>query len=118
MLSFRRTFSANPEALTPGHPYSLDNSKKSCQVPFIEFRGTGRPSSTFGYPGDVYIDLTHGSYALYWRDRHGRSPGQWRKWTALLLDQVPLYKYLISHPWAHDPQTSDLYLWVDPTGVT
>ncbi|KAJ6551655.1 hypothetical protein B0H19DRAFT_175731 [Mycena capillaripes] len=118
MLSFRRTFVVNPEALAPGHPYSFDNSGRSCHVSFFEFRGTGPPSSTFGYAGDVYVDLTPGSHALYWRDRQGRGPGQWRRWTALLLDKVPLYKFLISHPWANDPQTSDLYLWVDPTGVT
>ncbi|KAJ7148665.1 hypothetical protein C8R43DRAFT_513881 [Mycena crocata] len=118
MLSFRRTFSVNPEALAPGHPYSFDDSGKTCLVSFFEFRGTGPPSSNFGYAGDVYIDLTPGSHALYWRDRHGRGPGQWRTWTALLLDRVPLYKYLISHPWANDPQESDLYLWVDLTAVT
>ncbi|KAJ6535937.1 hypothetical protein DFH09DRAFT_98093 [Mycena vulgaris] len=118
MLSFRRTFSANPAVLAPGHPYSFDSAGKSCQVSFFEFRGTGPPTSTFGYAGDVYVDLTPGSHALYWRDRHGRGPGQWRRWTALLLDRVPLYKYLISHPWADDPQESDLYLWVDPNGIT
>ncbi|KAJ7049492.1 hypothetical protein C8F01DRAFT_1183473 [Mycena amicta] len=118
MLSFRRSFPASPEALSPGHPYSLDNSKKSCQVPFVEFRGNGPPSSNFGHPGDVYVDSTPSSYALYWRDRNGREPGPWRRWTALLLDQVPLYKYLVSHPWADDAQRSDLYLWVDPTGVS
>ncbi|KAF7368934.1 hypothetical protein MVEN_00219600 [Mycena venus] len=119
MLSFRRTFAVNPEALDPGHPYSFDNSGRSgCHVSFFEFRGTGPPSSNFGHAGDVYVDLTPGSYALYWRDRHGRGPGQWRRWMALLLDKVPLYKYLTAHPWANHPQTSDLYLWVDPTGVT
>ncbi|KAF8218272.1 hypothetical protein K438DRAFT_22235 [Mycena galopus ATCC 62051] len=118
MLSFRRTFTVDPEALTPDHPYSFDNSGRSCHVSFFEFRGTGPPSSNLGYAGDVYVDLTPGSHALYWRDRHGRKPGQWRRWTALLLDKVPLYKFLTAHPWANDPKTSDLYLWVDPTGVT
>jgi hypothetical protein len=118
MLSFRRTFAVNPEALAHGHPYSFDNSGRSCHVSFFEFRGTGPPSSNFGYAGDVYVDLTPGSHALYWRDRHGRGSGPWRRWTALLLDKVPLYKFLTAHPWANDPQTSDLYLWADPTGVT
>ncbi|KAJ7176469.1 hypothetical protein C8R46DRAFT_37684 [Mycena filopes] len=115
MLSFRRAFTVNPDGLAPGHPYSFDNSAR---ISFLEFRGTGPPSSNFGYAGDVYVDLTPGSQALYWRDRHGQGPGQWRRWTALLLDKVPLYKYLTAHPWASDPQTSDLYLWVDPGGVT
>ncbi|KAJ7025552.1 hypothetical protein C8F04DRAFT_133345 [Mycena alexandri] len=118
MLSFRRTFTANPEGLAPGHPYSFRNSGRSSQISFLEFRGTGPPSSNFGYAGDVYVDLTPRAQALYWRDRHGQGPGQWRRWTALLLDKVPLYKYLAAHPWANDPQTSDLYLWVDPGGVT
>ncbi|KAJ7489595.1 hypothetical protein FB451DRAFT_693960 [Mycena latifolia] len=118
MLSFRRAFSVNPAVLAPGHPYSFDSAGKSCQISFFEFRGTGPPVSSFGYAGDVYVDLTPGAHALYWRDRHGRGPGQWRRWTALLLDRVPLYKYLISHPWADDPQESDLYLWVDPNGIT
>ncbi|KAJ6475735.1 hypothetical protein C8R47DRAFT_666942 [Mycena vitilis] len=118
MLSFRRTFVVNPEALAPGHPYSFDNSGRSCRVSFFEFRGTGPPSSSFGYAGDVYVDLTPSYHALYWRDRQGHGSGPWRKWSSLLLDKVPLYKYLTSHPWADDPQTSDLYLWVDPAGVT
>ncbi|KAJ7698872.1 hypothetical protein B0H16DRAFT_790350 [Mycena metata] len=118
MLSFRRTFTVNPEGLAPGHPYSVRNSGRSSQITFLEFRGTGAPSSNFGHAGDVYVDLTPGAQALYWRDRHGQGPGQWRRWTALLLDKVPLYKYLMTHPWANDPQTSDLYLWVDPGGVT
>ncbi|KAJ7661255.1 hypothetical protein B0H17DRAFT_1094379 [Mycena rosella] len=118
MLSFRRAFSVNPAVLAPGHPYSFDSAGKSCQVSFFEFRAMGPPTSSFGYAGDVYVDLTPGAHALYWRDRHGRGPGQWRRWTALLLDRVPLYKYLITHPWADDPQESDLYLWVDPHGVT
>ncbi|KAF7304255.1 hypothetical protein HMN09_00826800 [Mycena chlorophos] len=118
MVSFRRTFPARPEAFSTNHPYTLDTSKQSCQVPFLEFRGTGPPSSTIGYPGDVYVDLTPSAYALYWRDRNGRDPGAWRRWTSLLLDQVPLYKYLVSHPWADDAQRSDLFLWVDPTGIS
>ncbi|KAJ7716331.1 hypothetical protein DFH07DRAFT_355244 [Mycena maculata] len=117
MLSFRRTFPVNPDSLATGHPYSFDNSK-TCQIAFFEFRGTGPPSSDFGYPGDVYVDLTPGVHGLYWRDRHGRSPGQWRRWRNVVLDKVPLHKYLTSHPWASDPQQSDLYLWTDPNGVT
>ncbi|KAJ6617573.1 hypothetical protein B0H10DRAFT_2033007 [Mycena sp. CBHHK59/15] len=118
MLSFRRTFSVNPAAFASGHPYCFDSPNKAFEVSFFEFRGTGPPSQNFGYAGDVYVDLTPGLHALYWRDRHGLGPGRWRKWTALLLDKYPLYKYLISHPWANDPQESDLYLWVDPKGVT
>ncbi|KAF7302167.1 hypothetical protein MIND_00783600 [Mycena indigotica] len=118
MLSFHRTFAASPEALSSGHPYSLDNSKKSCTIPFVEFRGIGPPSSSIGHPGDVYVDLTHTAHALYWRDRNENDPGPWRRWTSVLLDQVPLYKFLVCHPWADNPQTSDLYLWADPTGIS
>ncbi|KAJ7471279.1 hypothetical protein B0H11DRAFT_2041078 [Mycena galericulata] len=118
MLSYRRAFPVNPDSLAPGHPYVFDNSRKSCQIAFYEFRGTGPPSSDYGYPGDVYVDLTPGAHALYWRDRQGHTPGQWRRWRAVVLDEVPLHKYLVSHPWVNDPQESDLYLWVDPDGVT
>ncbi|KAJ7621084.1 hypothetical protein FB45DRAFT_134185 [Roridomyces roridus] len=118
MVSYRRTFTVNPDSLAPEHPYSFDSSKKSCQIAFFEFRGIGPPSTDFGYPGDVYVDLAPGAHALYWRDRHGHNPGQWRRWRSVLLDKVPLYKFMVSHPWASNPQESDLYLWVDPDGVT
>nr|GAT46148.1 predicted protein [Mycena chlorophos] len=118
MLSFRRTFPTTPDALAPNHPYTLDTSRQSTQVPFVEFRGTGPPPPNVGQPGDVYVDLTPSQYALYWRDRNGRDPGPWRRWTSLLLDQVPLYKYLVAHPWADDAQRSDLYLWADPTCIS
>ncbi|KAJ7243043.1 hypothetical protein C8J57DRAFT_1367055 [Mycena rebaudengoi] len=118
MLSFRRSFTVSPEALASGHPYSFDSSSRSCAVSFFEFRGTGPPSSDVGYPGDVYVDLTPEQHTLYWRDRLGNGPGRWNRWTALLLDRIPLYKYLVSHPWAKDPQESDLYLWADSNGIT
>lgn len=120
MLSFQRSFSTNPAVLAPGHPYAVNPSSASCTVHFFEFRGMGPPSTDFGHAGDVYIDLNPRMHALYWRDRdtvRGFGPGQWRRWTALLLDKVPLYKFLISHPWAGSAETSDLYLWVDPGGV-
>ncbi|CAK5262041.1 unnamed protein product [Mycena citricolor] len=117
MLSFRRTFAANPESFLPGHPYTLDNTR-TVQISFVEFRAVGPPPGHVGSVGDVYVDLTPGRNTLHWRDRDGYSPGQWRKWTALRLDRVPLYRYLVAHPWANDAQISDLYLWADSTGIT
>ncbi|KAK7052402.1 hypothetical protein R3P38DRAFT_2503038 [Favolaschia claudopus] len=118
MHSIRRTFTVNPDAFAPGHPYSFDSSGRSCRVSFLEYRGTGPPSSSFGNVGDLYVDLTPGSYALYWRDRQSRAPGQWQRWTSVLLDKIPLYKFLVAHPWCGDAQTSDIYLWADLSGVT
>lgn len=117
MLSFQRSFSVNPAALAPGHPYAFRSSSKPSTVIFVEFRGLGPPSADLGHPGDVYVDLNPRLHALYWRDIV-RGVGQWRRWTALLLDKVPLNKFLVAHPWARDPETSDLFLWVDPGGVT
>ncbi|KAJ6533088.1 hypothetical protein B0H19DRAFT_1324862 [Mycena capillaripes] len=119
MHSFQRSFSVNPAALTPGHPYALTSSRRPSTVSFFEFRGIGPPSADLGHPGDVYVDLNPRLHALYWRERDiVRGVGQWKKWTALLLDKVPLHKFLVAHPWARDPESSDLYLWVDPGGVT
>ncbi|KAJ6489856.1 hypothetical protein C8R45DRAFT_1096838 [Mycena sanguinolenta] len=118
MHSFNRSFSANPALLDSGHPYPLHSSSQSCTIQFFEFRGIGAPPPEFGQAGDVYVDLTPGLHALYWRERdHVRGVGasHWRKWTALLLDTVPLHKFLVPHPWA---RSADLYLWVDPGGVT
>ncbi|KAJ7136770.1 hypothetical protein C8R44DRAFT_728734 [Mycena epipterygia] len=121
MLSFQRSFSVNPAALASGHPYAVDAFSKLCTIHFFEFRGIGPPSPDFGHAGDVYVDVNPQLHALYWRDRdvvRGFGAGQWKRWTALLLDNFPLYKFLVSHPWARNPETSDLYLWVDPSGVT
>ncbi|KAF7360741.1 hypothetical protein MVEN_00806000 [Mycena venus] len=121
MLSFQRSFSINPVVLAAGHPYALSSSNPYCTIHFFEFRGIGPPSADFGHAGDVYVDLTPRLHALYWRERdtvRGVGAGQWRRWTGLLLDKVPLYKFLVPHPWARSAETSDLYLWVDPGGVT
>ncbi|KAJ7635394.1 hypothetical protein FB45DRAFT_911418 [Roridomyces roridus] len=121
MFSLQRSFSVRPAALSSGHPYALNSSAPSCDIPFLEYRGVGPPQPTFGEPGDVYVDLTPGMYALYWRDRDhalGTRPGQWERWTALLLDKIPLHRYLIPHPWARSSQSSDVFLWVDPNGIT
>ncbi|KAF7316550.1 hypothetical protein MIND_00174300 [Mycena indigotica] len=84
------------------------------------FRGTGPPSSDFGHPGDVYVDLNPRLYALYWRERrpHTHRAGSWTRWTGILLDQVPLYRFLTPHPWVQNPEECDIYLWVDPGGIT
>ncbi|KAJ6514277.1 hypothetical protein C8R47DRAFT_569529 [Mycena vitilis] len=106
-----------PTALAPGHPYGL----RANTIHFLEFRGIGPPSVDFGHAGDVYVDLTPGVHALYWRERddmRGPGNGQWRRWMALLLDRLPIYRSLVAHPWARDPESSDLFLWVDPGGIT
>ncbi|KAJ7136771.1 hypothetical protein C8R44DRAFT_976254 [Mycena epipterygia] len=120
MLSFRRSFSVSPAALASGHPYTVDPSAPACAIPFLELRGIGPPAWNFGSAGDVYLDLSAGLHALYWRDHspHNATASAWRRWTALILDKVPLHDFLISHPWAKSPMTSDLYLWMDPYGIT
>ncbi|KAJ7670559.1 hypothetical protein DFH06DRAFT_1369464 [Mycena polygramma] len=117
MLSFQRSFPVNPAALAPGHPYGFQANT----IHFFEFRGIGAPSENFGHAGDVYVDLTPGLHALYWRERddlRGPGSGQWRRWSALLLDRLPIHRSLVAHPWARDPESSDLFLWVDPGGIT
>ncbi|KAF7325588.1 hypothetical protein MKEN_00408400 [Mycena kentingensis (nom. inval.)] len=106
----------HPGILAPGHPYLANGS--ACTVRFNEYRGTGPPTSDFGNAGDVYVDLNPRLYALYWRARSIAGNGPWMRWTHILLDQTPLYQYLAPHPWVRHPETSDLFLWVDPGGVT
>ena len=43
--------------------------------PFSEFRGLGSPELNIGRPGDIYIDITPGLYALY-----ARYPERWLLW--------------------------------------
>ncbi|KAJ7701239.1 hypothetical protein B0H17DRAFT_1046270 [Mycena rosella] len=120
MLSIQRSFSVDPAVLTRGHPYAVAPSSRSCTIHFVEFRGMGPPSADFGAAGDVYVDVNPRGHSLYWRERditRGFGAGQWTRWTALLLDKVPLHKFLVPHPWAANPEASDLYLWVDPAGV-
>ncbi|KAJ7191929.1 hypothetical protein GGX14DRAFT_578521 [Mycena pura] len=118
----QHSFSVNPAVLAPGHPYTVYPGSKSCTIHFYEFRGIGPPSADFGHAGDVYVDLNPRLHALYWRERDvvRGGDGPWMRWTAFRLDQVPLYKFLVSHPWAltRHSEASDLYLWVDPGGVT
>ncbi|KAJ6586441.1 hypothetical protein DFH09DRAFT_256389 [Mycena vulgaris] len=121
MFYFRRSFSVDAAVLAPDHPYAVNASSNSCTIHFYEFRGIGPPSTEFGHGGDVYIDTNPQLRALHWRERggvRGAGAGPWRRWTALLLDKVPLHRYLVAHPWARSPEGSDLYLWVDPAGVT
>ncbi|KAJ7841747.1 hypothetical protein B0H14DRAFT_2782441 [Mycena olivaceomarginata] len=101
MFSLQRSFSVNPAVLTSGHPTHSTH-----------WRSPGR---------DVYVDLTPRLHALYWRERDTArgGAGQWRKWTALLLDKVPLHRFLVPHPWARSAESSNLYLWgQNPGGVT
>ncbi|KAJ7064649.1 hypothetical protein C8F01DRAFT_1366936 [Mycena amicta] len=118
----QRSFVVDPSVLATGHPYSVNPGSTSCTIQFYEFRGIGPPSSDFGQAGDVYVDLNPRLHALYWRERSPRSgssaPGSWIRWTNIILDQVPLYRYLTPHPWTRHAESSDLFLWVDPAGVT
>ncbi|KAJ6523485.1 hypothetical protein DFH09DRAFT_198037 [Mycena vulgaris] len=117
MFSVQRSFSIDAAVLAPGHPYAVKPSPSASTIHFFEFRGIGPPSTGFGHAGDVYIDIDPRLRALYWRER-GSGAGRWRRWTALLLNKVPLHGYLVSHPWVRSPEASDLHLWADPDGVT
>ncbi|KAJ7635209.1 hypothetical protein FB45DRAFT_1057109 [Roridomyces roridus] len=120
MHSFQRSFPTHASTLAPGHPYPFtDTSRTSCTVHYTEFRGMGPPSPDFGTVGDVYIDLNSRMHALYWCDRAGNAGArQWRRWLAVLVDRAPLHRYLVAHPWARNPETSDLFLWADPGSVS
>ncbi|KAJ7617084.1 hypothetical protein FB45DRAFT_1034387 [Roridomyces roridus] len=120
MHSFQRSFSVHASTLAPGHPYPFtDPSRTSCIVHYTEFRGMGAPSLDFGSVGDVYIDLNSRMHALYWCDRAGNAGArQWRRWLAVLVHRAPLHRYLVAHPWARNPETSDVFLWADPGSVS
>lgn len=74
------------------------NSSSPNFVYFFEYRGIGPPCDSFGASGDIYIDLTHNSYALY-----GKGDAGWVQWT------VP---GLFEHPFL-----TDTLLWVDPDNI-
>jgi hypothetical protein len=57
---FRHHWPLGMEASYPYEYFPLDDT-----VHYFEFRGEGPPPSDIGYPGDIYIDLTEGSPAVY-----------------------------------------------------
>jgi hypothetical protein len=67
------------------YPYklTLDGDKPNrAKIPYYEWRGRGPPPGDVGYPGDVYLDLTPGAYALY-----AYTLGKWVKWVGPCVEK-------------------------------
>ncbi|CAK5282993.1 unnamed protein product [Mycena citricolor] len=114
MQSFRRTFNVENNALRSNHPYALRPGQTTQTLLFFEFRSYGPPTSDFGRPGDVYIDLSPTRHALYWRERNvdqGMGAGDWCCWSGITCDP----QMQARHPWVRS--SGDVYLSVDLDGV-
>ncbi|KAA1477472.1 hypothetical protein DENSPDRAFT_844644 [Dentipellis sp. KUC8613] len=70
----RRHFSVKTVPDTFPYDVPTDNG---LQIHYFEFRGKCPPPSDVGHPGDVWLDLTPGNYALY---ACMHAPGQWARW--------------------------------------
>ncbi|TFY61994.1 hypothetical protein EVG20_g6857 [Dentipellis fragilis] len=57
-------------------PYDVPTDN-GLQIHYFEFRGKCPPPTDVGHPGDVWLDLTPGNYALY---ACMQAPGQWARW--------------------------------------
>lgn len=101
------------------YPYRLEEVGES-GVPIVyyyEMFGYDPPSDSFGYPGDIYIDIHPGSTGLY-----TRFDEQWRfftypdlrdTWGNTVSARIRNY-YKATHPYqtsAH-PHLSDRFLWL------
>ena len=74
------------------YPFRLDPDRPT-MVLFFEWRGRGAPPGDIGYPGDVYLDLTPGHFALY-----AHMTTKWVKWVGPRVQK----EQLIAHPHFHD----------------
>jgi hypothetical protein len=75
-------------------------------VYFFEYRGYGFPSSTLGVSGDIYIDITEHSYALY-----AKGVTDWTRWTVAGW---------LEHPFLTDTVLGfllDSVVWIHPMKV-
>ncbi|KIM89732.1 hypothetical protein PILCRDRAFT_194547 [Piloderma croceum F 1598] len=73
---------------------------------FFEYRGYGFPSSTLGASGDIYIDITEHSYALY-----AKGVTDWARWTV---------GGWLEHPFLTDTVLGfllDTVVWIHPMRV-
>jgi hypothetical protein len=77
------------------YPYKLEKVVSKYQILFIEFRATAPPPSDIGRTGDVWLDLTPGSYALYARTKPGALG--WVKWKGAYKENAIKHPDLPNH---------------------
>ncbi|EGO01408.1 hypothetical protein SERLA73DRAFT_176672, partial [Serpula lacrymans var. lacrymans S7.3] len=117
-----RTFSLPVATLSPDCPFSLTQGKGGYHIPYHEYRGNGSPKefTSFGIPGDIYIDISEDSYNLYARMEQSAAV-PWKLWcgpapTAIanepFLNAIvgsDLHRSLIRYPFLKQNR----YLWCD-----
>ncbi|KAJ7584691.1 hypothetical protein C8J56DRAFT_155383 [Mycena floridula] len=79
-------------------PYSNEPGRPQIQERYTEFQGIGAPDGKHADIGDIYVDLTEGSNALY-----GKLQSGWVKWPG---SDDP------AHPLIEHPKFPNIYLWV------
>ncbi|KAJ7775655.1 hypothetical protein DFH07DRAFT_1056810 [Mycena maculata] len=95
-------------ALPARYPYHLELVNGSYRIPYLQFLGRGPPTENLdvGTPGDVYLDLTPGAFALY-----GKTATGWQRWydsgDTFQGNKWPDADWVVKHP-----HLDDFGLWV------
>ncbi|KIM77907.1 hypothetical protein PILCRDRAFT_605648 [Piloderma croceum F 1598] len=89
-LKFTKILAHN---MPKGYPYRFGPRDKSNMIPYYEWRGKGPPPDDIGHPGDLYLDLTPGNYAL-----HAHTTKKWVKWVGPRTKK----EGLLAHPHLKD----------------
>lgn len=85
------------------YPYKPLPQRNAQKIHYFLFTGFGLPPNDIGYPGDIYMDSTGHTYALY-----GRMKNHWEPWTGILSTAGKMRRIanLIGHP-----NFPGFYLW-------
>ncbi|KAF7981815.1 hypothetical protein HWV62_31931 [Athelia sp. TMB] len=106
----RSTICKRPEDV----PKEYDHRKQEGEIHYVEFSGSKAPDDDVGEPGDVWIDTTPGSYALWTMD----AASKWVQWHGLNDKERPgnggnpTWSFQSPHPYLEDR-----FIWVRHRGV-
>lgn len=93
--------------VTAADTETVDGLTRTKRLPYKEWRGVRQPTEEFGQPGDVYLNLTPGSYAVY-----GRYNKLWMRWESVEKKGPFEERGYLPHPFL-----TDKYLWVHHCGA-
>ena len=106
----RSTICKRPEDV----PKEYDHRKQEGEIHYVEFSGSKAPDDDVGEPGDVWIDTTPGTYALWTMD----ATSKWVQWHGLNEKERlgnggnPTWSFQSPHPYLEDR-----FIWVRHRGV-
>ncbi|KAJ7438709.1 hypothetical protein B0H11DRAFT_576360 [Mycena galericulata] len=87
-----RVVRVNPDYITSDFPFQLpDLVEDRYPVPFLEFRALCDPPSDIGNPGDIWMNVSPTSYALFALNANK----DWVRWPGATLDKARL----VLHPY-------------------